>query len=85
MQSAFSVIGSIKNEIEVYCLNMNEKARAQLREKNRNNLPFLHLFRYTNKTVPMLQSETMYIYFVLDGEFSPMDFANVVQSSQGSK
>ena len=31
--------------------------------------PFLHLFRYTSKTIPMPQVETLYIYFVLDGEF----------------
>ena len=50
-------------------MNLNNRARTQLVAKNTSALPFLHLFRYTDDTVPMPQSETPYIYFVLDGEF----------------
>ena len=50
-------------------MNLNNRARTQLAAKNTSALHFLHLFRYTDDTVPMPQSETPYIYFVLDGEF----------------
>lgn len=48
---------------------LSNKVRTRLTEKSSLALPFLHLFRYTNKTVSMPQLGTPYIYFVLDGEF----------------
>ncbi len=50
-------------------MSLNEKVRAYLNEKNETILPFLHLFRHTDKTISMPQAEIPYIYFVLDGEF----------------
>nr|WP_243273790.1 helix-turn-helix domain-containing protein [Intestinimonas butyriciproducens] len=48
---------------------MIEKVREHLKTGINTTPPFLHLFRYTSKTIPMPQVETLYIYFVLDGEF----------------
>lgn len=50
-------------------MNLSAKIRMQLSSKSECVLSFLHLFRYSGKTVPMPQSETPYIYFALDGEF----------------
>ncbi len=50
-------------------MNLNEKVREQLNTKCKIALPFLHLFRYTNKIINMPQTDTPYLYFVLDGEF----------------
>ncbi len=50
-------------------VNLIEKVREHLKTGINTTPPFLHLFRYTSKTIPMPQVETLYIYFVLDGEF----------------
>ena len=50
-------------------MNLIEKVREHLKTGINTTPPFLHLFRYTSKTIPMPQVETLYIYFVLDGEF----------------
>ena len=49
-------------------MHLNDKVRTLLSEKKEYTLTFLHLFRFTEKTVPMPQTDTPYIYLVLDGE-----------------
>ena len=45
-----------------------EKARAHAADDGSAIIPFLHIFRCTDKTVSMPQVQTPYVYFVLDGE-----------------
>ena len=50
-------------------MRSTKKARAILNNKLSSALPYFHLYRYTDKIIPMKQTETLYVYFVLDGEF----------------
>lgn len=50
-------------------MKLTEKARADLKVDLSSSIPYLHLFCYTDKIIPMLQTETLYVYLVLDGEF----------------
>ena len=49
-------------------MTLPEKARACLTGDGNTSIPFLHIFKYSDKTISMPQTQTPYIYFVLDGE-----------------
>ena len=50
-------------------MSLVEKARNYLKKQNDVQISFLHLIRSESKVVEMPQTETPYIYFVLDGKF----------------
>ena len=49
-------------------MTLTEKARAHLSDDGHAVIPFLHIFRSTDQAISMPQTQTPYIYFVLDGE-----------------
>lgn len=49
-------------------MSLSERIRLYLKDSDQTTLPFLHFFHCTNQYISMPQSETPYVYFVLDGE-----------------
>ena len=49
-------------------MTLAEKARAQLTGAENTAIPFLQIFRTTDLAISMQQTQTPYIYFMLDGE-----------------
>lgn len=50
-------------------MSLAEKVRIYLKKQNSMQLSFLHIIHSEQKVVAMPQTETPYIYFVLDGKF----------------
>ena len=49
-------------------MTLPEKARACLTGDGNTSIPFLHIFKYSDKTISMPQTQTPYVHFILDGE-----------------
>ena len=49
-------------------MTLPEKARACLTGDRNTSIPFLHIFKYSDKTISMPQTQTPYVHFILDGE-----------------
>ena len=49
-------------------MSLPEKARVHLTDGEKTPVPFLHIYRYADKVVPLPQTQAPYVYFVLDGE-----------------
>lgn len=64
-------------------MSLSGKIRKNLKDNNQIALPFLHFFHSTNKYIPMPQSKTPYIYFVLDGELRLYTPAGVLDYVNG--
>lgn len=47
---------------------MKENARAHQADSESSIMPFLHVFRCSDKAIALPQTQTPYVYFVLDGE-----------------
>ena len=49
-------------------MSLPEKARDHLTDDGKTPVPFLHIYRYADRVVPLPQTQAPCVYFVLDGE-----------------